>query len=78
MHLFIHLFTANIYEFLPRGKPKAVTNTVSTPKELTMFCGKVEIKYIITSVMKENEGGNRIMYKESNLSEVSGNAFWKE
>lgn len=75
----LFIYSQQIFiEHLPRGRHKVVTNTVSTPKELTVFWGKVEIKYIITSVMKENEGGDRIMYKESNLSEASGNAFWKE
>lgn len=39
-----------------------MTNTVSVPKRFTVFSGEVEIKYIITNVMKENEGGNRSTY----------------
>lgn len=46
-------------EHLPCGRHKTVTNTVSVPKGFTVFSGEVEIKYIITDDMKENEGGNR-------------------
>lgn len=49
-----------------------MTNTVSAPKGLTVFGGKVEIKQIITNVMKENERGNRSAHEGPNLSQASG------